>query len=608
LAAATRTPVPAWLVSRLPAIKRYVEHYQEVLPVRAAWLAAACFARLAGGDPLGLARVRDELLARLLDQGLRAERDLPSFLRVAGHRDADRIRAVREKALGLHAAARAWVAHHPPTGRYVDLLFAFALARLGEGVAAKELVAVIRRGDPDPTVRSSSGGASPDVTNILTDAFEYRITQAAGGVPHTGPLPGAIYDQLAALKGAPAASKGNAAPPLNYSQPAYVIDRMREESRVLEPEDTRDPYGMFRADHRDNPLSRAVLELGAVRTPAKQAEMARRLLREGFPNHPAYLVQFEVLREVLRTAPRVGETFTADLVRLVPGVLRAMPATLPASTPGKAVAGTGLPPIDQTATKQGELVERAIFAAAHFGRSDLLRPVIDAYAGLVRERPEPARFHLINAAAGQVFRSLKRLGMRDELDRFLSLLRSEVGRGAAAGNLRNQYAGRVDQWAVALETLLNLAAGWLTLGLTDHALPIINEARAELLTEARRRIDRLARREALGAGADGIGDRTFAHLLRTYVGTLGHAEVGVGLPRILEVFERVPGEILENKWTGQTTYSRFHIWVAEQVVWALVSDEFALGPTARKWLDDDETLVRKRVHADLHRERHRAGT
>ncbi len=40
---------------------------------------------------------------------------------------------------------------------------------------------------------------------------------------------------------------------------------------------------------------------------------------------------------------------------------------------------------------------------------------------------------------------------------------------------------------------------------------------------------------------------------------------------------------------------------------ALVSDEFALGPTGRKWLDEDEYLIRKRVHADMARERERGG-
>jgi hypothetical protein len=67
-----------------------------------------------------------------------------------------------------------------------------------------------------------------------------------------------------------------------------------------------------------------------------------------------------------------------------------------------------------------------------------------------------------------------------------------------------------------------------------------------------------------------------------------------------------PGRIA-NTLTTAPFYSRFHLNIVEEIVWALVSDEFALGPTGRKWLDDDEYLVRKRVHADVRRERERGG-
>jgi hypothetical protein len=32
---------------------------------------------------------------------------------------------------------------------------------------------------------------------------------------------------------------------------------------------------------------------------------------------------------------------------------------------------------------------------------------------------------------------------------------------------------------------------------------------------------------------------------------------------------------------------------------AVVSDDFTLGANARRWLDDDEFLVRRRIHKDL---------
>ncbi|HJZ53613.1 MAG TPA: hypothetical protein VKE74_01560, partial [Gemmataceae bacterium] len=69
---ANQHPIPAWLTARLPAIQKYLETHEGTLPVRAVWLAGARLAQLSGADVLGLARVRDRLLQRLLDRGLEA--------------------------------------------------------------------------------------------------------------------------------------------------------------------------------------------------------------------------------------------------------------------------------------------------------------------------------------------------------------------------------------------------------------------------------------------------------------------------------------------------------------------------------------------------------
>ena len=39
--------------------------------------------------------------------------------------------------------------------------------------------------------------------------------------------------------------------------------------------------------------------------------------------------------------------------------------------------------------------------------------------------------------------------------------------------------------------------------------------------------------------------------------------------------------------------------VVEAVVRAVVSDDLTLGTQARRWLDDDEFLVRRRIHRDV---------
>src|SRR5262249_44563451 len=138
--------VPATLRERLPAVQRYLGQHDYLLPVRMVWLAWHSLAQLTGADVLTLARVRDRLLERLLAAGLGAERDLPGFLRFAGQRGGDRLRLVRERLERLRQMVHAWSGFTPSAGlqqtpAYIDLLFAFGLARLGEAAAARALVA-----------------------------------------------------------------------------------------------------------------------------------------------------------------------------------------------------------------------------------------------------------------------------------------------------------------------------------------------------------------------------------------------------------------------------------------------------------------------------------
>ncbi|HEX4613649.1 MAG TPA: hypothetical protein VH092_36035, partial [Urbifossiella sp.] len=588
LAASAHTPVPEWLTTRLPAIQKYLETHEGLLPVRAVWLAAVRFARLAGGDPLGLARARDRLLERLLTEGLKAERDLPAFLRFAGHRDADRLRAVREKALDLHAAARVWIGHHATTVPYVDLFFAFALARLGEEAAAKELVESARQAMVRPIPANWQDNKNFDTVAVaaaagfLHAAFAYRIEQAAAGKPNVGPLPAPLLDALDGIttKAKQEVSRTSSGMTDNpFKRAEHVIAKMREMSRVLDPEESREAYAMFITAYTE-PFRKELLGLAQLRDPARLADRVRKFAREGYPGKALPDVHFFLLHEVIPFAGRAGEGLAAELLRLVPGVLNGLAAK---------PFGPGEP--TDVIQKQGELVERAVFAAAHFGRTDLLRPIVDGFTALLRSRPEEGRFRLINIVAGAFLRGLKRLGLRDEIDRFLTRLQAEVLLGATPADLRKRYTAKPDAWSAALQTLLNLAGGWLTFGMTAQAVPILNEAREELL----------------GPGRSRIPKKPLVDLVRAYVAAVGHGPADLGLARIAELIGRFDGKEIPNVWTGNAAFSQYHIRVVEEVVLAITSDEFALGPTGRKWLDDDEYLVRKRVHADMRRERERAG-
>ena len=74
-----------------------------------------------------------------------------------------------------------------------------------------------------------------------------------------------------------------------------------------------------------------------------------------------------------------------------------------------------------------------------------------------------------------VISNLRKLGLTNEVDRFLTKLHNEVLRGASSGELKKKYQAKPESWAAVLQTLLNLAGGWLFLGLTDRAVEAVQD-------------------------------------------------------------------------------------------------------------------------------------
>jgi hypothetical protein len=73
--------------------------------------------------------------------------------------------------------------------------------------------------------------------------------------------------------------------------------------------------------------------------------------------------------------------------------------------------------------------------------------------------------------------------------------------------------------------------------------------------------------------------------------------VRLALGRVEELFQRLHG--VTDSQTTNTHYSLARLRLVEAAVLAVVNDDFALGPTVRRWLDDDEYRVRRRIHRDV---------
>src|SRR5262249_35817495 len=135
---------------------------------------------------------------------------------------------------------------------YIDLMFAFALARLGEVNACRER---IQKAEAWIAAKRKGKQPWPDgprlVTEFLFDAFRYRIDQSLQGRPHTGPLSPELRERLE--KEIPSSD--------GMSTIRYGVDRMMRISQIVEPEEKYDPYW----NHNKKHLSELQQELLALK-------------------------------------------------------------------------------------------------------------------------------------------------------------------------------------------------------------------------------------------------------------------------------------------------------------------------------------------------------
>jgi hypothetical protein len=548
-AAGLATP-PEALMKRLGALQHFLEAHERLLPVRAVWLAWSHLARLAGNDVLGLTRARDRLLARLFTNGLRPEQDLPSFLRFAGGPGGQRFQALRAWLTELCERVRAWSGRQgydvlyagkdPRTVDYIDLLFAFGLARLGEADGSRRL---LRRAEGNLKTRD-------DVHECLLAGFKYRIERALAGKPHGGPLPDKQLELLEML--------GKEPRPADGIDPRYAVDRMRNVSRVLEPEQQIDPYRHIQGSGGGD-LSRELAMLPDLIDGKEVGARIRLLLARPPKGAAGPDARAEILRVGLDQAPRVDEEFARELLELVP---RAFDALAKNEDSALVMAEAGL-------------LEKALFVAAHFNRVEHIPQFVSRFERLLESRRGGGTTKEVETLAGQCLRGLRKLGMRDEIDRLLTQMADVILRGKPLSSLDD----RADRPA-ALRALLHVAGGWLYFGRDERAEPVLKAARAALFAEV-----------PVGSG------QQHADLACAYATTLGQAQVEVAKQRLGEIFDRVTG--VRDTYTTNSHYSQSQLKVAEAVVRAVVSEDFTLGAQARRWLDDDEFLVRRRIHREL---------
>lgn len=549
---------PEELAPRLASLRQFLEKNEGRLGVRAAWLAWVGLTRQSH-DVLGLARTRDRLLERLLAKGLSIETDLPDFLRFSGNRSSDSYRLVRDWLVNGEGLILDWsrncsgaVMKHPlatlpkeanpdTTLAYLRLILAFGLGRFGEQTLSTKL----------QKVAGQVLDRKDEVHRFLFHAYSFRISHAVQGKMAVGMFPREIQEEFRAII-------GKVYPKGDPDRLAYKAERYRQLSRILDPHEQIDPF--LRQHGDSNKVSKALTALADLHEPREFVAHAHALIDSAKKTgHHLY-----AMTGLLALCHRFGEGIGVQLLDEAVQMLSSLPEQFPSAELDTRV----------------RLIDRGLFLAAHFDRRQHVERFVEAFLCLLHAHGQtPKGLEYLAMIPSQCFRGLRKLGLRDLTSRLLQRMADVILSGEKLDTLRKSHA---NLWPVTVRTLLAVAAEWLYLGDEESAWPILDEARTLLFS------DQMSTKSH---------SPEKCRLARAYVAALGNAPVNKGLARMEELFRHL-GTLYEY-FVSSSHYFGMQIELVESVVLAMVSDDFVLGPNARRWLDEDEYLVRRRIHRDL---------
>ncbi|MBA4187742.1 MAG: hypothetical protein C0467_06955 [Planctomycetaceae bacterium] len=542
----TPNPPPEFLAA-LPRLLAFLELHFDDIPVRGSWLARYAAARVCDGDALGLARWRDRVLARLAERGPGLDLDEPSFLRFHGTASAERFQAAREWVGRVREPALGWI-QKMAGGKLrwagldaeTDCTAAYAQFMLawGLGCLGERTRAKDWAARARKVVSRVTGpGVDSAAHAVLGDLFLLRVRDAQEGRSAKPGLPLELQTRLEAL------------PELAR----FAVDRLREHSQILEPVDR---VRAFRGlDHKafwgNDELGERLFVLTSRNNRQHIADEANELLRICHEN-PSTATVPRVIFTLLDLAPWLDRTALPRVLDLLPAAVDWSEAWLASGKWNDAERSNRL------FRYQTRMLSAGFIAAASLD-PDMASPVSDLVRRLVSSG-DRMRGPLL-ATSGQAFRVLRQLrlgGTAETLVRFLDPGQSGVRRDPAR---------------------VALAAGWYAAGNEDAGNRILDEARERLF---------------LGSNADA---RIRTPLAVAYAEALGFAPARIAHGRLEEIFQRLgPIDVM-----GSTNsyFTLRPLQLIDAVVRAVVTDEFALGPSVRGWLDDDEFLIRGRIHRDL---------
>lgn len=546
---AEKAAVPAQLTARLREICLFLEANERQIPVRAAWLAWSALSRMTG-DVLLLARARDRALRLLFEKGNRDVSELPVFLRVLSSKDGCKLLGRDEwlsrlidKGLKWSESLRSTLPAEAvgTTLCCIKALFSCAAAymgctvirtRLNEEVISDLRPALAKLVDK---VGASEKQHATQAMTFIVESLLFRSAVIADGRP-TEPLP---VERITYLN-----------EKMDKMQ-RYYVDRLRQHSRLMSPGERVDAFTEWGANA--DALLVAINE--AVKNPDSSKVESALLLLLRKQQELGGAGWRLVLEYCFDTAPKLSDDFVSVVMQSL------------AAYWDTGVAGV---------TEQAKLLEKALFAAAHYDRRDDVAVLSDRFRVLLSSKALVQSADVIENLASESLRGLRRLGMGDRVNGLLETMQTVLLGGKKPSSLT--IASEDSNNASILCSLLHVAGGYLYFGRNDAAAPLLSAGRAALFSNWPPSMDK--NKAAMAA----VYART--------VGNLNPDEAAAGLEEVFSL------KNLCDTLTTSRYYSLLQLQVVEAVVLSIAGSDGQNSTGNRRFADDSEFILRRRIHAD----------
>jgi hypothetical protein len=372
----------------------------------------------------------------------------------------------------LRDQAREWVTAQRPypatarTEEYIDLLFAFGQARLGQRPAAQELLS-----------RAAGSLAEADQAHqALLEAFRFRIEQALRAEPHREPLFRAWREAVEARD----------------RLTLVLIDRARTELRVLEPDLRINPYRNWGASFSHFEV--AVASLERILDPEELVSRVAGLMEAHGKGPGGEEAKARLLQQALGCASlATAEATRGWLGEMIPRLLAGRPV-----------------PEESAVQLEARALFNSLKAAVYYGLREEFLQIVPAVLRLVRSAGAFGGLMGVGEVLTVCVQAHRFFHLQPELSAFLDeVARQLPGEGQDVGPFG----------ACALHLMACLAEGWYALGRADRARPVVRQTLQALPSLQPRDAGALACASA-GAVRHAPADEARAHypaiLERTY--------------------------------------------------------------------------------------------